>query len=169
MDVKDAIEARRSIRKYEKKPIPSDILEELLEAMRLAPSASNSQRWSVIVVTDEDLKKKLVPASGGQKFVGECSAYLVGVTEPGGYYNAIDLAIALDHLTLRAVELGLGTCWIGDFEPDRIKEILDIPKEREVHICMTLGYPALRPSARKRKSIEDLFHRDTWSRRLNQS
>jgi nitroreductase len=162
MEVSEAIQRRRSIRKYQKKSIPSDVLDDLLESMRLAPSSNNTQRWSVIVVTDEALRKKLVPASGNQRFVGECSAYLVGVTEPGAYYSTVDMTIALDHLTLRAVELGLGTCWIGDFEPDEIKKILGIPKEREVPICMTLGYPSQIPSARRRKPPAELFHKDGW-------
>lgn len=162
MDVKKAIEARRSIRKYEQRAIPDEVMAELLEAMRLAPSANNAQRWSVIVVTDQQTKDKLVPVSGNQKFVGTCSAYLVGVTEPGAHYSAIDVTIALDHLSLRAVELGLGTCWIGDFEPEKVKEILGIPADHGVPICMTLGYPAQSPPARRRKPFSELFHRDRW-------
>ncbi len=86
----------------------------------------------------------------------------MGVAEPGAYYSAVDMTIALDHLTLRAVELGLGTCWIGDFDADMIKSILGIPKEREVPICMTLGYPAQSPGARKRKRLSELFHKNSW-------
>jgi nitroreductase len=164
MDVKSAMTARRSIRRYERKEIPVDVMNELLESMRLAPSANNQQRWSIIVVTDEETKKKLVPVSGNQKFVAECSAYLVGVTEPGAHYSAVDMTIALDHLTLRAVELGLGTCWIGDFEGDEVKKILGIPADREVPICMTLGYPAHSPPARKRKGFAQLYHRNLWGK-----
>jgi nitroreductase len=162
LEVKEAIRGRRSVRKYENKSIPGDVLEALLDSMRLAPSANNRQPWCIVVVTDPVLKKKLVPVSGNQKFVGECSAYLVGVAEPGAYYSTVDMTIALDHLTLRAVEMGLGTCWIGDFEPEKIKEILGIPKEREVPICMTLGYPAQSPGARRRKNLSELFHKDHW-------
>jgi len=164
MNVIDAIRARRSIRKYESKPIPKDVLEDLLNAARLAPSANNLQRWRIVVVTDEKLKDSLVSVSGGQKFVGECSAYLLGVAEPGAYYSGVDMTIAFDHLSLRAVELGLGTCWIGDFEPEKVKEILGIPKEREVIVCMTLGYPATSPAARKRKDLPALFFRERWGK-----
>lgn len=162
MEVKHAIQARKSIRKYEKRPIPKEVMEDLLDAMRLAPSANNAQRWTIIVVTDQEMKAKLVPASGNQRFVGECAAYLVGVSEPGAYYSAIDMTIVLDHLTLRAVDLGLGTCWIGDFEAEEVKKVLGIPAERDVPICMTLGYPAQSPPARKRKNLSQLFHRDRW-------
>lgn len=167
MEVREAIRGRKSIRKYENRSIPGDVLEALLDSMRLAPSANNKQSWTIIVVTDASLKKRLVPVSGDQKFVGECSAYLVGVAEPGVYYSTVDMTIALDHLTLRAVEMGLGTCWIGDFEPEKIKEILGIPKEREVPICMTLGYPAQSPGSRKRKNLAELFRKDGWSNPWN--
>ena len=162
MDVGEAIQARRSIRAYEKKRVPDNTMQELLDSMRLAPSANNRQSWNIIVVTDDELKKKLVPVCGNQRFVGECSAFLVGVTEPNAYYSTVDMTIALDHLTLRAVELGLGTCWIGDFEADKVKEILSVPTDREVPICMTLGYPTQSPGARKRKSLSSLFHKDRW-------
>ncbi len=165
MDVKTAIHDRRSVRKYIAKPLPKEILDELLDAARLSPSSMNRQRWSIIVVTDEEIRKKLVPVSGNQKFVGGCSAYLVGVTEPGAHYSTVDMTIALDHLSLRAVDLGLGTCWIGDFEPDKVKGILEIPKDRDVPICMTLGFPAIVPKASKRKSLPELFHRDRWGNR----
>lgn len=164
MDVKSAISARRSVRKYEKKPLPAELLVELLECARQAPSANNAQRWSMVVVTDEGTKQRLVKACGNQSFVGDCAAYLVPVAEPGSPYPEVDVAIALDHLSLAAAERGLGTCWIGHFDPGEVKEILGIPKEREVPICMTLGYPAQSPPARKRKPLAGLFHKDAWDR-----
>ena len=162
MDVKTAIQSRRSIRKYENKQIPREVLEDLLESARIAPSANNAQGWYMIAITDKDILAKLVPMSGHQKFVGECSLYLVGVTEPGVYYSAVDMTIALDHLSLRALELGLGTCWIGDFESDKLKQLLGIPAERDVPICMTVGFPAQNPAARKRKPLSQLFHKEKW-------
>jgi len=162
MDVKTAIQTRKSIRKYENRPIPKEVLEDLLESARIAPSADNAQGWYMIAVTDKITLRKLVPVSGHQKFVGECSLYLVGVTEPGVYYSAIDMTIALDHVSLRAVELGLGTCWIGDFESGKVKELLGIPADRDVPVCMSVGYPAETPGARKRKPLSQLFHKEKW-------
>lgn len=162
MDLIEAINKRRSIRRYEKKEIPKDVLEELLDAARLAPSSMNRQRWKMVVVTDDRTKRKLVPVCGDQDFIGECSAFLVGVSEPDAYYSMVDMTIALDHLSLRAVELGLGTCWIGDFEPEEVKKILGIPTEREVPICMTLGYPVSVPKATRRKKLAEIFRKDSW-------
>jgi len=164
VDVKTAISTRRSIRKYEKKPIPAELLDELLECARQAPSACNDQRWAMIVVTEEDTKQRLVKASGGQRFVGDCSAYLVAVAEREAPYPEVDVAIALDHISLMAAERGLGTCWIGDFDQEEVKEVLGIPKDRVVPICLTLGYPAQSPPARKRKPQSELFQRGLWGR-----
>jgi nitroreductase len=161
MDVDAAIRTRKSVRKYRHRPIPPDVLAELLEAMRLAPSSNNRQAWTFVVVQDQGLKTRLAKASGNQRFVAECSAYLVGVSKPGVYYSTVDMAIALDHLSLRAVELGLGTCWIGDFDPKEIGGILGVPPGREVTICMTVGYPA-EPRTRKRKPSSELFHSERW-------
>jgi len=160
LDVKESIMARRSIRKYEAKEMPTAVLEDVLEAARLAPSSSNLQAWNAIVVTDKAVKERLVSASGNQGFVGTCSAYLVGVAADD--YHAIDIAIAFDHISLRATELGLGTCWIGDFDPELVREILGIPAGLKVHICMTLGYPTHNPAARKRKKLGEIFFKNRW-------
>jgi len=162
LDVIDAIESRRSIRKYDGRAVTAEVLAQVLEAARLAPSANNRQDWRIVVVTDRKTLESLVPVSGGQRFVGECYAYLVGVAESGGTMSTVDLAIALDHVSLRAVELGLGTCWIGDFDPNGVRQVLGIPDDHEVPICMTLGYPTSSPSSRKRKPLGELFMSNGW-------
>lgn len=163
MDVVAAIAARRSIRRYEDREIPADVMDELLEAARLSPSANNAQRWNIIVVTDRSVRERLVPVCGSQRFVAECSAFLVGVADESSGMSVVDVSIALDHMSLRAVELGLGTCWIGDFEPDKVRAILGIPGGRSVPICMTLGYPETVPDPRRRKQPSELFSVDAWS------
>ena len=164
MDVMTAIEKRKSIREYEEKSIPKELMADVLESARIAPSACNAQNWNIVVVTDRETLKKLVPASGDQEFVGQCSAYLIGVSRSDDEMSVIDVTIALDHVTLRAVELGLGTCWIGDFDPDGVRKVLGIPAEQVPSICLTLGYPAESPPARKRKPLSLLFKKDSWDR-----
>ena len=162
MDVLTAIKIRRSIRKYEPRPIPPGDMETLIESARVAPSGKNLQPWELIVITDSETKQSLVPVCCNQRFVGECSVVIAGVDDPNAKWQRVDLAIAMEHIVLAAVELGLGTCWIGDFEPGPLKEMLGIPDERGVPICMTLGYPAHSPSARDRKALPDLFRSDDW-------
>ncbi len=146
--VLEAIKKRQSVRSYQDKEIPEEILQQILEAGRLAPSACNNQPWKFIVVRDKKLREKLVAACKNQKFVGEAPVIIVGcATAPsylmgsGEYSYPIDLAIALDHMSLEAAALGLGTCWIGAFYQDRVKEILGIPEGVKVVALMTLGYP----------------------------
>jgi nitroreductase len=164
LDVIDAIESRRSIRTYERQAIPADVMAQILDAARLSPSANNRQGWNIVVVTDNGTLERLVPVSGGQRFVGECSAYLVGVAESGGTMSTVDISIALDHVSLRAVELGLGTCWIGDFDAKGTARVLGIPDSHEIPICMTLGYPKSSPAPRKRKPLGELFMSDGWGK-----
>ena len=166
MDVISAIESRRSIRSYEDKSLPSELMEKVLDAAKLAPSASNMQNWNIIVVTDRSLLEKLVSVSGDQRFVGECSAYLIGVARSDDEMSVIDVTIALDHITLRAVELGLGTCWIGDFDPEGVRALLNIPEGQVATICLTLGYPVKTPPPRSRKPLNELFMIDGWGRSL---
>lgn len=161
----DAIEGRRSIRKYKKKMILENDLMEILEAARLAPTGANRQFWKMIVVLDDAKKRALVSLCKGQKFIEDCSAFIAGVDDLSQKWNRVDLAIAFDHLTLAAHSKGLGTCWIGAFDPEKVAEYLEVPKGQVVTACMTLGYPDEAPDARSRKPIEELFHWEKYGGR----
>lgn len=153
-----AMRNRRSIRKYKKKRIPESDLTEVLEAARLAPSGANRQFWKMIVVQDAERKRGLVPLCKNQKFIEECSAFIAAVDDPSQKWYRVDVAIALDHLTLAAHAKGLGTCWIGAFDPEKVAEYLGVPKGKVVTVCMTLGYPDEAPEERTRKPTEELFY-----------
>lgn len=149
MDVFEAIKRRRSVRSYLDKPVEEGKLNAVLEAGRLAPSASNRQEWRFVVVRDRVVKRKLGEAADGQSFVGEAPVVIVACAVTDGHVMRcgqlsypIDVAIALDHISLAAVEQGLGTCWIGAFNEGKVKEILGIPEEVRVVELMPLGYPA---------------------------
>lgn len=164
MELFEAIAKRRSIRAYKKAPVPEESLEKVLEAARIAPSAGNRQEYRFVVVKDESTRKALVPACNNQAFVGEASVVIVGcATNPARRYSPVDVAIALDHMTLAAASLGLGTCWIGAFSEDRVKEILGIPKEVSIVCLLPLGVPATEGMMRPRKAKEDLFVEDRWA------
>ena len=158
MPVMSAIKNRRSIRRYKRKKIPENDLMKILEAARLAPSGANRQFWKMIVVQDEERKKGLVPLCKNQKFIEECSAFIAGIDDPSQKWYRVDVAIALDHLTLAAYSKGLGTCWIGAFDPEKVAEYLGVPKGQVVTVCMTLGYPDEAPEERTRKPAEELFY-----------
>jgi len=169
MDVIDAIKNRISVRKYLDKDVEEEKLNEVLEAGRLAPSASNRQEWRYIVVRDKSTRKKLVEAANNQSFVGEAPVVIVCCAETDEHIMScgekcypIDLAISIDHMTLRAVELGLGTCWIGAFNQDKVKKLLGIPDKIRVVNLLPLGYPAEKKNTKIRKPLTEIVHYEKW-------
>lgn len=170
MNVEEAIQTRKSVRKYTDQPVEAEKLEKILNAARLAPSASNRQEWRFVLVRDREVKEKLVTVAGRQKFVGEAAVVIVACAEGIDHMMPcdqlsypIDVAIALDHLSLAAVELGLGTCWIGDFNEPKAKELLGIPEDIRIVELMTLGYPANPSRVEKRRlPLEQIVKYEHW-------
>ncbi|MBN2416439.1 nitroreductase family protein [bacterium] len=165
----EVIAARRSIRKYKPDPVDDHALGHVLEAARLAPSANNRQDWRFVVVTDEHRRRRLATAANNQAFVAGapvviacCSVEPEYIMRCGMPTAPIDLAIAIDHMTLAAAALGLGSCWIGSFYPDQVREILDIPESVGVVELLTLGYPDEDPPARPRKALSEIVYYNTW-------
>lgn len=164
MEVFEAIKTRRSVRRYKSEPVPEKPLNKILEAARLAPSAHNSQDYKFIVVKDSEKRKELAEAAAGQSFVGEAPVVIVAVSlDPehimscGVPAYSVDLAIAVDHMTLAAAAENLGTCWVGAFSQERVKEILEIPDQYKVVVLLPLGFPADQPGSKMRKNIEEII------------
>lgn len=169
MDILSAIQNRRSIRKYSSRPIEEDKLNKILEAGRLAPSANNRQSWKFIIVRDPEVKDRLKEAAGGQAFVGEAPAVLVVCgTEPdsimtcGQHRYTVDLSIALSFMILEAYEQGIGTCWLGHFDEEKVKKILGVPHKARVVAMTPLGYADEEPAARPRKALEEVICFDRY-------
>jgi len=157
LDVFDAIRARKSIRSYKPEQVPQRLLEKLLEAARLAPSAKNLQNWKFIVVDDGEIKQRLVKACNNQAFVGSASHVIAGVCDPNlNRWHRIDMGIAMEHIALEAVELGLGTCWIGAFDENAVKSVLKVPESMQVAALITVGFPADTPAPRPRKELGEI-------------
>jgi nitroreductase len=169
MNVMEAIRTRQSIRCYQDKPVEEEKLQQVLEAGRLAPSSANRQEWRFVVVRDAGTRIKLMSAAKNQPFVGQapviiacCAQTDKHVMTCGEMCYSIDVAIAVDHITLAAWELGLGTCWIGAFYADQVREILGIPEDMPVVELLTLGYPAKVPPKTDRLPMEQIVHWDRW-------
>lgn len=169
MSVLKVIQKRRSIRRYRKESISEEVLQRVLEAARLAPSGKNFQPWKFIIVQDDELKKKLAKASAEQHFMAEAPVIIVACGFPEDSYSRlgrymkswpVDVTIALEHLILQATEEGLGTCWIGSFEEEEVKSILNIPEEVRVLALTPLGFPNEEPPYRGRKRIDEIISYD---------
>ncbi len=169
MDVKEAIRERRSVRSYKSEEIPEEDLNLILEAARLAPSARNRQSWKFIVVKDKKRKEELAHAAAEQAFISEAPVIIAAVAIEPEYVMrcevpayAVDLAIAIDRMTLQAVELGLGTCWIGAFYQGQVKNILQIPNRYKVVALLPVGYSATSGGSKNRKSLEEIVCYETF-------
>ena len=163
------IQQRCSVRSYQKRPVEKEKLETILQAARLAPSANNKQEWRFIVVQDADTRKKLCVAANNQAFVGEapvvivcCSTISDYVMRCGHLAYPIDVAIAMEHMVLQAVEEGLGACWVGSFYEDQVKAILGIPTPVRVVELLTMGYPADTLRAKSRLPLEQIVCHERW-------
>lgn len=169
MDFLELVRRRFSVRAYEKRGVPEDKLEAVIEAGRLAPSAANRQAWRFIVVRDEGQRHALGEAYPRDWF-WTAPVILVVCVEPakawvradGKNYADVDGAIAMDHMTLCAADLGLGTCWIGAFEPTKVRRILGIPESVEPLAMTPLGYPAEPVRAKSRKPVHDVVCYDHY-------
>ncbi len=163
MDVFTAIDQRRSVRAYKGTDVEEDKLRKILEAGRLSPSASNRQEWKFIVVKRKETRKKLADAALGQSFIGKAPVVIVACAVETGAIMlcgqpayTVDVSIACAFMLLQAYELGLGTCWIGAFQEDDVKEILKIPESVRVVAMIPLGYPDQPPSQRSRKALDQI-------------
>ena len=162
MTVMEAIQARRSIRSYEPRPVEAEKLRQVLEAGRLAPSARNQQNWKLIAVEDARLRQQLAAACCDQKQVAEAPVTLAVVATGhrvmtcGQVGEYVDCSIALSFMMLEAAEQGLGTCWLGAFRADEVAKILDLPEGDVVVAVSPLGYPAEKPAPRPRKEASEV-------------
>jgi nitroreductase len=167
------VHARRSVRRYLPRPVEPAAITALLEAARLAPSACNAQPWRYVVVQTPALVAQLlreglggvvVPNTWAQSapcIIVACSTLNVFTHHlaervQGVQYHLIDLGISLEHLVLKATELGLGTCYIGWFKGKEIQKLLALPSSWKVECLVTLGYPESIPEPTPRKPLEEI-------------
>ncbi|NQT30515.1 MAG: nitroreductase family protein [Candidatus Saganbacteria bacterium] len=170
MDVFEAIKKRKSVRSYLDKAVEEEKLSMLLEAARLSPSARNIQERRFIVVLDKKTRQKLMVAAKNQSFVGEapviiaCCAIVTDYKMTCGQLAyPIDVAIAIDHMTLAAAELGLGSCWVGAFYEDQAKKVLGIPEDVCLVEMLAVGYPAdSYPNEKNRLPLKEIVMREKW-------
>jgi nitroreductase len=168
MDVYEAIRARRSVRAYKSDAVPGDALNRILECARLAPSARNRQEWRFIAVTDHEKIDRLAAAANGQSFVAQAPTVLAFCTTKmhvmscGVDAGIVDTSIPFAYVTLAAVAEGLGTCWLGAFDADAVREVLGVPDDVLIVGITPLGYPARQPAPTSRKAFDDVVSFEGW-------
>lgn len=175
------LEKRISVRSYDSRPIDKKDIIAICEAARLAPSACNSQTWRFIAVTDRQSIRKICHEAMRRvipnRWIEQVPLLIIGCSQldiianrigsrvTGIEYYQIDLGIAMEHMVLKATELGLGTCWIGWFNKDKLKKILNIPKKIKVSAMLAIGYTKEEPSKKRpRKPINKILFSEKWGK-----
>jgi nitroreductase len=180
----EVIQKRKSYRNFSSQPVEQDKIYKVLDAARLAPSWQNRQCWRFIVVQDKETIKKigrLRPLNYNINFfLRNVPVIIVASANPkdsghrnGIDYYLVDASIAMEHLVLAATDLGLATCWVGAFDEQMIKDVLEIPKEIRVVALTPLGYAAEKPNivdkvskivakGANRKKIEEIAYFEKW-------
>ena len=199
LTTKEAIEQRRSIRKFKADAVPDEYLRALIDAARLAPSGSNAQPWRFKIVTDEAIRLKLAEAAYDQSFIAQAPVVLVCCADVQGYFAgtvsgiqdlgkagavetsivrrirkrveelrtmevedvipriALNVGIAIEHIVLRALDFGLGSCWVRAFDEQMVKDIFGWRDSISVVALLPVGYPDEAPASRKRRTIEEIL------------
>ena len=199
LTVKNAIEQRRSIRRFRPDPIPERCILALLDAARLSPSGSNAQPWRFKIVQDQETKEKLAQAAYDQSFIAKAPVVIVCCADMKGYLDgtvsgiqdlgrikavedrivtiildrvhrmksmtldqmassiALNAAIAIEHIVLRALDFGLGTCWVKLIDEKNIRDIFGWDENIHVVALLPIGYPDESPPPRKRLKLEEIL------------
>jgi len=171
MEVLECILTRQSIRAYDKKDVPNELIGQILEAGVNAPSAGNMQPWEFIVVKDKKIKKEIADAALRQRHVEEAPVLITVCVDPEKsglryaergktLYCFQDTAAAIENMLLTAKALGLGSCWIGAFEEEKVKSILRIPAKLRPIAILSIGFPV--PYEKPRKTSRIPFENITW-------
>lgn len=175
MNFDELILLRQSVRRYAAQPVEPEKINKCLEAARMAPSASNSQPWKYIVVTDDTLRAEVSKATFSDiqlinKFTLQAPVMVVIVIEKARWFTRlamqikkkewplIDIGISADHFCLQAAEIGLGTCMIGWFDEQKIHDLLSIPTDKTIGLLISVGYPeeGYKQRVKVRKSIGEM-------------
>jgi nitroreductase len=170
MEMMDAIRARKSVRSYLDRPVDDATFGRVMEAARLAPSARNDQEWRFVAVRNKATRERIALDAAKQPFIAEAAVLLACCAETDGRIMRcgqvsypIDVAIAMDHLSLAAAAEGLGTCWIGSFDEEMVKTLLGIPRAVRVVQLMPLGWPVdPAPITKRRLQMEKILKSERW-------
>ena len=169
MDFLELARSRYSVRAYQTQAVEEEKLSKVLDAVRLAPTAANRQPIQFFIIHTEGREEELRRIYDRDWFVAApiviCGCGVIGeayVGKGGRNTAVVDVTIAMDHLILAATSLGLGTCWIGAFDPKAAREILGLPQGVEPMIFTTLGYAADTPKPKERKALDEIVRYVTW-------
>jgi nitroreductase len=166
MDIFEAIHGRRSVREFIKdKPVEEEKLQKILEACLAAPSASNREPWELVVIKNREVLEEIAKQAANAPFLAKAPLAVAIITDPktSPNYHMVDGALLTQNFALAAHALGLGTCWVGSsLNRDKVKELLHIPKEKNLLTILPLGYPKGKFPTPVRKPLKELVHYEKY-------
>ena len=160
METIEAIRTRRSIRKFEKQEVSHELLEQLVDCGRLAPTANNIQPWEFVVVTDESVKNRIAATTDHGKFIADAQAVIAVFCKDTKYYLE-DGCGATTNILVAAAALGLGACWVaGDKKAycEDVMNILNVPQGYRLVSLIPVGYPVGLPPTVAKRPVAELIH-----------
>jgi nitroreductase len=180
MEFIDVIKARTSVREYSEKQVEEEKIIYVLECARLAPSSANKQCWRFIVIQNKVTIEQIAKTTIINRWLKTTPVLIVACADPtdSGTVNSIeyytvDVSIALEHIILAATNLGLGTCWVAEFNEEKLKELLEVPKRIRIVALTPLGYLVDKKGiteqitttllkSNKRKTLDEIVHHEQW-------
>lgn len=171
MNIFEAISGRRSIRKFKKEDVSDELIQKVVNAGIWAPSAGNVQAWEVVIVQDEEKRRKISETAYMRDFIAEAPVIMVScanmersATVYGkrglDLYCIQDAACATQNMLLAAYALGLGTCWVGSFDEEILMDLMDLPNFLRPVALVPMGYPDEKPYPPTRRNLEEFIHMD---------
>jgi len=177
MDTLECLRTRRSVRKFKDRSIPFELIGNILEAARLAPSAGNVQEWKFILVTDYKAREDIAVAACMQTWMVDAPVFIVVCSDPNkaermygtkgeNLYCIQNSAAAMENILLAAHSQGLGSCWVGACDENKIKTILNIPGNIRIMGIAPVGYPAEEPLMPDKYPLTDIVFIEKWGNRI---
>jgi nitroreductase len=168
MEALEAIRARRSVRSFTEKPVPREMVREIMDGARLAPSANNIQPWEFVVVTDQTTRERIAEVTDYGKFIADAPVCIAVFCRDTKYYLE-DGCAATENILVGACGLGLSSCWVaGDKKryAKKINEILTVPDSYKLVSLLALGYSNIKASAYGKRKLDDIIHWENFEKRV---
>lgn len=160
MDALEAIKTRRSVRSFAAKPVPREIVEQIIDGARLAPSANNVQPWEFVIVTDQTVRERIAGLTDYGKFIADAPVCIAVFCRDTKYYLE-DGCAATENILIGACSLGLSSCWVAGDKKDyaqEISRILGVPDSYKLISLLALGYSSIKASAYGKRLPEEVMH-----------
>ena len=165
MNCIEKILSRRSIRKFKSEPVSEEVINNILEAGRLAPTATNQQPWYFVIARTQK-EKEAFSFGGFNKFTSDADFIILGLYKKSEVIieklSLIDVSIALQNMVITATVQGIGSCWMGAFDEKKLHDTLNLPDDSRIVGAVAFGIPNEKPRQPSKKPLKEIVHFNKW-------